>query len=73
MKSYFVNENGDILNMVDIEVSQSPLEGIALVATLNAVIGIWSLPDAANIAGLTEQDLINEALAWGVAQENNEV
>lgn len=43
---------------------QQPLEGTALVATLNAVLGIWSLQDAANIAQLPEQALIDEAEAW---------
>lgn len=44
-----------------------PLEGAALVATLNAVLGLWSLQDAANIAQLPEQALIDEAEAWAVA------
>ena len=50
---------------------QQPLHGIALVATLNAVLGIWSLEDAANIAGVSQDDLIAEAQAWRVAGENN--
>lgn len=73
MSLIYINENGEVLDLTDtVNVAPQPqntsqLEGIALVATLNAVLGIWSLPDAANIAGLTEEDLINEALAWGVA------
>jgi hypothetical protein len=50
---------------------QQPLYGIALVATLNAVLGIWGLEDAANIAGVSQDDLIAEAQAWQVAGENN--
>lgn len=46
-----------------------PLEGTALVATLNAVLGVWSLQDAANIAQLPEQALIDEAQAWAAAQQ----
>ncbi len=44
-----------------------PLDTSGAMATLNAVLGVWSLKDAANAVGLTEQDLINEALAWGAA------
>ena len=40
-------------------------------ATLNAVLGLWSLQDAANAVGLSKQDLINEAQAWAVAQGDN--
>lgn len=48
-----------------------PLEGTPLVATLNAVLGLWSLQDAANIAQLPEQALIAEAEAWAAAGEQN--
>lgn len=49
---------------------QVPLEGTPLIAALNAALGIWSLSDAANIAQVSEQDLINEVLAWAVVKEN---
>lgn len=52
---------------------QMPLRDTALVATLNAVLGIWTLQEAANVAQLPEQALVNEAQAWAVAQENNNV
>ena len=45
-----------------------PLDTSGAMATLNAVLGLWSLKDAANVVGLTEQDLVNEALAWGAAE-----
>ena len=47
-----------------------PLQGTPLAATLNAVLGIWSLQDAANIAQLPEQALIDEAQAWAAAGGN---
>lgn len=50
---------------------QQPLEGTALVATLNAVLGIWSLQDAATIAELPEEALVAEAEAWAVAGGNS--
>jgi len=44
-----------------------PLNGWQVVATLNAVLGIWTLADAANVAGVTPEHLIAEAQAWAVA------
>jgi hypothetical protein len=55
--------------MTDAEVLQygpQPLDTNGVFATLNAVLGVWPLQDAANAVGLTEQDLINEAEAWAV-------
>lgn len=49
-----------------------PLQGAALVATLNAVLGVWSLQDAANIAQLPEQTLIEEAQAWAAGIQSNQ-
>ena len=46
----------------------TPLDTLGVMATLNAVLGIWSLQDAANAAGLTPDDLIREAQAWAAAQ-----
>lgn len=44
-----------------------PLKPEGVMATLNAVLGIWPLQDAANAVGLTPQDLITEAESWAVA------
>jgi hypothetical protein len=44
------------------------LDVFGVMATLNAVLGVWSLADAANAVGLTQQDLIAEAQAWAVGQ-----
>lgn len=54
------------------DVPQAPLSGLAVVATLNAVLGLWSLQDAANIAQLPEQALIDEAQAWAVAGQQTQ-
>ena len=48
-----------------------PLDHAGVAATLNAVLGLWSLDDAANAVGLTADDLVAEAQAWAVAQEAN--
>jgi hypothetical protein len=42
-----------------------PLDATGALATLLAVEQVLSVQDAANAVGLTEQDLVNEALAWG--------
>lgn len=47
-----------------------PLQGVALVATLNAVLGLWTLTDAANIAQVPQSALIAEAQAWAAAGGN---
>ncbi len=44
-----------------------PLDATGALATLLAVESVLSVADAANAVGLTEQDLVNEALAWGAA------
>jgi len=48
---------------------QGPLEGTPLAATLNAVLGLWTLQQAANIAQLPPEALVAEAEAWAVAGE----
>lgn len=44
-----------------------PLHDAGVTATLNAVLGVWPLADAANAVNLPEQALIDEATAWLVA------
>jgi hypothetical protein len=53
--------------IVEDQSNHVPLDGFGVIATLNAVLGIWTLGDAANAVGLTEQDLIAEAQGWAVA------
>lgn len=55
--------------MTDAEIRQygpQPLDANGVIATLNAVLGVWPVEDAANAVGLTPQDLITEAEAWAV-------
>jgi hypothetical protein len=63
--------NNNIVEVVEVVDIQIPLNTSGVMATLNAVLGLWSLQDAANAVGLNEQDLINEAQAWAVAQGDN--
>lgn len=44
-----------------------PLDKIGAIAALNTVLGIWNIQDAANIAGVTPQDLITEVEGWAAA------
>jgi hypothetical protein len=41
-----------------------PLNTEGVIATLNAVLGLWSVEDAANAVRLTPADLVAEAQAW---------
>lgn len=50
------------------EIPYERLEGYQVVATLNAVLGVWTLADAANAAGVPAEHLIAEAEAWAAAQ-----
>ena len=50
----------------------APLDSLGALATLLAVVGVVTVEDAANAAGLTPQDLINEAQAWAAAQGANQ-
>jgi hypothetical protein len=44
--------------------AKPPLDPTGVAATLNAVLGVWPLEDAANAVGLTPEDLVAEAEAW---------
>jgi hypothetical protein len=65
-----VVESRPLTNEERIKYGPQPLDPAGAIATLNAVLGVWPLADAANAVGLTEQDLINEAQAWAVAGES---
>jgi hypothetical protein len=58
------NAHGDLIHDEWVDVPYEPLAGHQVIATLNAVLGLWTLTDAANAAGVTEEHLIAEALAW---------
>jgi hypothetical protein len=59
---------GQVVYEAEWQVPDTPLNVLGVMATLNAVLGVWSLADAANAVGLTQQDLIAEAQAWAVGQ-----
>jgi hypothetical protein len=49
----------------------TPLNTLGVIATLNAVLGLWSVEDAANAVGLTQEELIAEAQAWHIGSLND--
>jgi len=62
--------NNNIVHEVDVPDPQpQPLYGIAVLATLLAVVGSVTVEDAANAVGLTPDDLVHEAQAWAAAQD----
>jgi hypothetical protein len=63
------DQYGNLLYEEIVETTYPPLDGYQIVATLNAVLGIWTLEDAANVAGVNADHLISEAQAWSVAAQ----
>lgn len=68
MKNYYIDENGNRFEWETPDV-HAPLNSIGVMATLNVILGLWSLQDAANAAGVSPQDLINEANSWAAASQ----
>lgn len=64
--------NNNLISEVEFFDEPISLNPVGVIATLNAVLGLWSLSDAANVAGVTEAELIHEAQAWAAAQTGSE-
>ena len=58
---------GVLVQDVEIEEPDVPLDPPGVLATLLAVLGVVSVEDAANAVGLTPEALVAEAEAWAVA------
>lgn len=67
MKIFYTNPDGIQIVGELPDPAPSPLDTTGVIATLNAVLGVWPLDDAANAVGLTPQDLVNEAEGWAAA------
>lgn len=61
------NKHGELVYEEFVEVRYPALSGFQLGATLNAVLGVWTLEEAALIAKLPKEHLIAEAQAWAIA------
>ena len=60
---------GNLVHDEWVDVPYPPLAGFQVIATLNAVLGVWTLADAANAAGVEPAHLVAEAQAWAIAGE----
>jgi hypothetical protein len=68
MRAYYWNADGTLERVEELPAAeQLPLDGVPLVATLNAVLGLWTLQQAADIAQLPPEALVKEAEAWAAA------
>lgn len=62
------NADGVVVGTDVASVKPQPLQGHQVVCCLNAVLGLWSVQDAANAAGVEPAALVAEAQAWAAAQ-----
>ena len=65
------DSDGNLIYSEIVNVPHTPLSGLPLVGALNAALGVWSLEDAANLTGVTQQELIDEVLAWEEVQNGS--
>jgi hypothetical protein len=72
VKNQTWDTNGNLLFEEEIEVPYPSLSGYQVMAALNAALGIWSLEDASNVAGVSAEHLEAEVLAWGFNYINKE-
>jgi hypothetical protein len=72
-----LEEHGEIISTRPLTMDEyrqygpQPLDFNGASAALNVVLGLWPIEDAANIAGVSEDNLITEALGWAAAKELN--
>lgn len=61
------DSDGNLIHEEFVDVIPVSLNELGAVVTLLVVVGVLSLADGANAAGLTPEHLIHEAQAWAVA------
>ena len=66
VKNQTWDTNGNLVFEEEIEVAYPCLNGYQVVAALNAALEIWTVKDAANVAGVSIEHLEAEVLAWGL-------
>lgn len=62
------DSNGNLISEEYVEVTPTSLNTEGVFATLNVVLGIWPLEDAANAIGRKPEHLIHEAQSWAVSK-----
>ena len=60
---------GNLLHEEIVDVSFPALSGYQVVAALNAALELWTIEDAAKVAGVTPDHLRAEVLAWAAAAQ----
>lgn len=70
VKNQTWDQFGNLLYEEEVETSYPPLYGYQVVCALNAALGIWTVEDAANAAGVNGEHLIEEVLAWSFIKES---
>lgn len=60
--------NNNIIEDVEIEVEQQPLDSNGVLLCLLVVKGVLTLEEATSFSGLASEQLIEEVLAWEAAQ-----
>ena len=63
------DQNGNLIEEVLVQRHEDCLDAAGVIATLNAVLGVWTLEDAANAVNLPAERLVAEAEAWQAASE----
>ena len=58
--------DGNLVSDEWFDLPYEPLDSIGVMATLNCVLGLWSLTDAANAANCEPDHLISEAQSWAM-------
>jgi hypothetical protein len=72
---FAIEEKGEIIEQRDLTVEEyvdygpAPLGPVGASAALNVVLGLWPLKDAANVAEVSEQALVDEVNGWAAAAE----
>lgn len=61
------NTDGNLIHEEFVQVIPTSLNELGAVVTLLVVVGVLSLTDGANAAGVKPEHLIHEAQAWAVA------
>jgi hypothetical protein len=67
--AHYRTVDGQMLTFEQPDPPRPSLDAAGVMATLNAVLGIWPVEDAANAVGLSPDDLVAEAQAWAIASE----
>lgn len=70
MKNHYIAVDGTIYSWETVDSPQPPLDAFGVLVALLAAQQVIGIEDAANVIGLTAQQLTAEVQAWAVAQQN---